>query len=92
MAVNGVKIVFGTGSDSHVFDDVPGWLDILDELSIKNIDTAEAYDTWEEQLGGAAGRSRCRFQGVHLGHQDIVGYEPEPSHQGSRHQVWQGES
>ncbi|KAK8096196.1 hypothetical protein PG999_014218 [Apiospora kogelbergensis] len=75
MAVNGVKIVFGTGSDSHVFDDVPGWLDILDELSIKNIDTAEAYDTWEEQLGLAGAASR----GFILDTKILSGMNPSPA-------------
>jgi len=74
MTVKGVKIVFGTGSGALV-DDVSSWLDVLEELGIKNIDTAESYGAWEEQLGLAGAASR----GFVLDTKILSGLNPNPA-------------
>ena len=59
MATNSVKIVFGGAAFwQGPVEKTTEWLNLLEELGIKNIDTAEAYGESEKMLGEAGAPAR----------------------------------
>jgi diketogulonate reductase-like aldo/keto reductase len=52
MSANGIKIAFGGGLWLNVsVEEVTGWLDVINEVDIKIIDTAQVYGASEELIG-----------------------------------------
>jgi aflatoxin B1 aldehyde reductase len=59
MSANGIQIIFGSASFiSATVDDVKGWLPVIEEAGIKNINTAQCYGLSEKLLGEACAASR----------------------------------
>jgi aflatoxin B1 aldehyde reductase len=59
MLANGIQIVFGTVTFLNPpVEEVVEWLNLLEELDIKVVDTAEIYGASEQVLGKAGAASR----------------------------------
>lgn len=75
MATNGVKIVFGGGAFwQGPVEKATEWLKVLEELDVKNIDTARIYGESEKMLGEAGAPAKFVIDTKHPG-----GFDAEPA-------------
>lgn len=68
MLVNGIQVVFGAaGFITGSVGDVQKWLQVVEEVAIKTIDTAALYGESEQLLGEAAAAQKFTIDTKHPG-------------------------